>query len=156
MAHWTKNTEHAGAKNGGGFYGTRNEAKASSKVGRRQNDQAAIAEGLSEVAASEREAVDLAHDAAIIASASITVEDLPVGDLFTVQEQEMWERPRPVKMTSSPASAVAAFNAALTTRDDFCDEIAVVVHRSDENGDYSFVGRLTREHIGSRLVGVAS
>jgi hypothetical protein len=40
---WIK-TEHAGAKNGGGHWGSREEAKELSKVARRHADAAAIAE----------------------------------------------------------------------------------------------------------------
>lgn len=34
-------TEHNGAKNGGGYWGTRKEAKAIAKKGRRANDKKA-------------------------------------------------------------------------------------------------------------------
>jgi hypothetical protein len=37
-------TEHSGAKNGGGLWGTRNEAKKASKRRRRRNDKKAIKE----------------------------------------------------------------------------------------------------------------
>jgi hypothetical protein len=43
-------TEHAGAKNGGGYYGTRVEAKAESRVKRRHDDRAAVEEELEEPA----------------------------------------------------------------------------------------------------------
>jgi RNA-splicing ligase RtcB len=39
-----KKTEHAGAKNGGGYWGRRAEAKAHSKVSRRQKDKALVRE----------------------------------------------------------------------------------------------------------------
>lgn len=55
MAHWTHKTEHNGAKNGGGFYGTRLEAKTSSNVGRRHNDRRHCDEGLREHMDSENE-----------------------------------------------------------------------------------------------------
>ena len=44
MAHWGVRTEHAGAKNGGGYYGRRAEAKADSRVKRRANDLHAVTE----------------------------------------------------------------------------------------------------------------
>lgn len=40
-------TEHSGAKNGGGFWGTRREAKALSSRIRRIADKRAVQEGLS-------------------------------------------------------------------------------------------------------------
>lgn len=47
MAYGTKHmrTEHTGAKNGGGFWGTRNEAKVASRKRRRAADRAAVREG---------------------------------------------------------------------------------------------------------------
>lgn len=42
-------TEHAGAKNGGGWWGHREEAKALSRVHRRLDDGAAVAEQLDEL-----------------------------------------------------------------------------------------------------------
>ena len=39
MSHSKCKTEHAGAKNGGGFYGKRAEAKAASRVKRRTADK---------------------------------------------------------------------------------------------------------------------
>ena len=45
MAHWTHRTEHSGGKNGGGFHGTRVEAKSASNIGRRAWDDAAVDEG---------------------------------------------------------------------------------------------------------------
>lgn len=45
MALKVMKTEHAGAKNGGGFWGRRVEAKAVSRKARRRNDKAAVFEG---------------------------------------------------------------------------------------------------------------
>lgn len=42
MAHWGAKTEHAGAKNGGGYHGRRAEAKVDSKAKRRANDKHAV------------------------------------------------------------------------------------------------------------------
>jgi len=49
MAHGTKHmrTEHAGAKNGGGFWGRRAEAKSASRKRRRANDRALTREARS-------------------------------------------------------------------------------------------------------------
>lgn len=44
MAKKTR-TEHSGGKNGGGYWGTREEAKSRSKILRRQNDKDLEAEG---------------------------------------------------------------------------------------------------------------
>lgn len=46
MAHGTKGmrTEHAGAKNGGGFFGPRADAKRASRKRRRRADHAAVRE----------------------------------------------------------------------------------------------------------------
>lgn len=44
MAKKTR-TEHAGGKNGGGYWGSREEAKSRSKIVRRQNDKELEAEG---------------------------------------------------------------------------------------------------------------
>lgn len=43
MAYRTR-TEHAGAKNGGGFRGTRAEAKTISRISRRAADKAVVRE----------------------------------------------------------------------------------------------------------------
>lgn len=48
MAMKAKRTEHAGAKNGGGFWGYRAEAKRGSDKRRRANDRAAVDEGARE------------------------------------------------------------------------------------------------------------
>lgn len=46
MAHGRRiKTEHAGAKNGGGYYGRRVEAKTNSKKKRRANDKREAREG---------------------------------------------------------------------------------------------------------------
>jgi hypothetical protein len=42
VAYEVKKTEHAGAKNGGGYWGTRADAKKGSKKARRANDKAAV------------------------------------------------------------------------------------------------------------------
>ena len=49
MAYGTKGmrTEHTGAKNGGGFFGTRAEAKVASRKRRRAADRAAAREARS-------------------------------------------------------------------------------------------------------------
>ena len=44
----TIRTEHAGAKNGGGFRGHRQEAKAISRINRRAADKKAVREGAKE------------------------------------------------------------------------------------------------------------
>ena len=44
-----KKTEHAGAKNGGGHWGGREEAKSISKKARRINNKKDIKQGLSEL-----------------------------------------------------------------------------------------------------------
>jgi hypothetical protein len=44
-------TEHTGAKNGGGYWGLRVEAKAESRVKRRHDDRAEIEERLEDVRA---------------------------------------------------------------------------------------------------------
>ena len=56
MAHWGVKTEHAGAKNGGGYYGHRVAAKADSNVKRRANDKQAVDAELRELGPSERKA----------------------------------------------------------------------------------------------------
>ncbi len=38
-------TEHAGAKNGGGYFGRRAQAKAESRTKRRHDDQATVRDG---------------------------------------------------------------------------------------------------------------
>jgi len=48
MAHHTRMTEHAGAKNGGGYWGPRAEAKTASNKGRRANDRKAVKAGREE------------------------------------------------------------------------------------------------------------
>ena len=48
-------TEHAGAKNGGGYWGRRAEAKAVSNVVRRHSDNAAVDEGLAEIESEKTE-----------------------------------------------------------------------------------------------------
>ena len=50
-------TEHAGAENGGGYYGTRVEAKAESRVKRRHDDRVAVGEEL-----------DTAHGTTVVTS----------------------------------------------------------------------------------------
>ncbi len=44
MGYEVKKTEHSGAKNGGGFWGTRADAKEESNQARRVNDRAAFEE----------------------------------------------------------------------------------------------------------------
>jgi rubrerythrin len=44
MAYGVRKTEHGGAKNGGGYRGSRVEAKVESKTIRRRNDEVAIRE----------------------------------------------------------------------------------------------------------------
>lgn len=44
-----KKTEHAGAKNGGGHWGSREEAKSLSKKGRRKGNKIEIKKGLDEL-----------------------------------------------------------------------------------------------------------
>lgn len=51
MATKEKKTEHAGAKNGGGFWGKREEAKASSKSARRIGSKRIIRKELEELKA---------------------------------------------------------------------------------------------------------
>ena len=55
MAHWGVKTEHAGAKNGGGYYGHREEAKTNSKVKRRANDKHAVRAELRDLEADDRQ-----------------------------------------------------------------------------------------------------
>jgi hypothetical protein len=55
MAIQKERTEHAGAKNGGGFWGTRAEAKESSKVLRRINGRRQIREELKREKCYEKE-----------------------------------------------------------------------------------------------------
>lgn len=50
-----KKTEHAGAKNGGGHWGTREEAKALSKKARRINNKKDIKQELSNLKDSSKE-----------------------------------------------------------------------------------------------------
>jgi hypothetical protein len=54
MAYFVEKTEHNGAKNGGGHYGTRVEAKTASKVKRRQNSKNAAQRELAEMLAEDR------------------------------------------------------------------------------------------------------
>lgn len=49
MAHWTKATEHSGAKKGqGAYWGRKRDAKEDSNHGRRENDKVSIEEQLKE------------------------------------------------------------------------------------------------------------
>jgi len=151
MAHWTKQTEHAGAKNGGGFYGTRSEAKAASKVGRRQSDRGAIAEGLAETLSVRADATYAAADAAVIEDSTIAVEDLPVGDLLIVSVHDSWEQARIVRTTSAPKRAVQAFNIEVVDAMSHCDWVSVQVLKLDEHGDYVPAGRVARDWVGGRV-----
>ena len=46
MAHWSKTTEHSGAKKGkGAYWGRKKTAKKDSNVGRRVNDKKAVKDG---------------------------------------------------------------------------------------------------------------
>ena len=125
MAFQTTYTEHAGAKNGGGMWATREEAKVSSNVGRRRNDDAAIDEGLAEIAEDEAEA----NRAAIEAAAGITVEDVEEGAHYTVEKVIDWEGTINVLRTRSRENAVAAFNATVVERETCADSVRLTVFR---------------------------
>lgn len=142
MAHWTHQTEHAGAKNGGGFYGLRVEAKTASKIGRRRNDRAVIEEYLLE------EDVQEPPSEPFESTARLTLADLPQGNLFIVSLSEAWESPRIRLTTSSPERAVAAFNAHLEEPENYCDEILMEVSALNEDGDYHLVSRVSRPYLG--------
>jgi len=47
-------TEHAGAKNGGGYWGRRVQAKTESRIKRRQDDRAAVEEERADVESTPR------------------------------------------------------------------------------------------------------
>ncbi len=135
MAHWTRNTEHAGAKNGGGFHGTRNEAKAASKVGRRAAGRRAIDEGLAEVAASDAERAEQRAAATRLADAARTVAETPEGDLYIVRSGDRYEGPSDRLMTVNRENAlVAAATELLDTYDG--NIVCIVVLTAQDNGDF--------------------
>lgn len=65
MAKKTK-TEHSGAKNGGGFWGTREEAKTISKSLRRNNDKDEVKEQLDEIENEEGSKKSISKEAQIL------------------------------------------------------------------------------------------
>ena len=134
MAHWTHNTEHAGAKNGGGFHGTRNEAKAASKVGRRAAGRRAIDEGLSEVAATDAERAEQRAAAERLADAARTVAETPEGDLYIVRAGDAYEGPSDRLMTTNRENALVVAAAELLDTYDG-DIVRIVVLTAQDNGD---------------------
>ena len=58
MAHEVKRTEHAGAKNGGGFWGPRAVAKAGSKKVRRHNDDQRVRADVDDYFYGQRDVLD--------------------------------------------------------------------------------------------------
>lgn len=152
MAHWTGNTEHSGAKRGGsGYYGKTGEAKAASKIGRRQASRSAVAEGLDEHYADIHEAEQAVEREGFIARSTITVADLPEGNLYVVREREQYEGDRDRLTTASPDNAVAKFNDLVLDPEAWCDHAVVAVYSLLESGDYDFVGRVTRPLVGREV-----
>lgn len=96
-------TEHAGAKNHGGYNGKRKEAKTVSKHLRRQNDKRAIAVGLTMCAA-------------LAALSGCAVTDKPASDLsgagFVQMELNAWSKANLIANDRELAERIAVNRSA--------------------------------------------
>jgi len=151
MALWTHKTEHAGAKNGGGYHGTRLEAKTSSNVGRRACDRYYADEGLTEYYEGKASAVAKRKHEALVVEATLTVADVTKGDLYRVIEHEAHEADRERLMTRSVERAVEKFNELVLAAGRYIDDVALSTYRCNDNGDYEWDARLVRPGIGDKL-----
>lgn len=125
MALTTTMTEHAGAKNGGGMWATRLEAKTASKVGRRRLGRSLIEEGLSEIAEDEAELDEAARVQALKDEVTLKAEDVTEGDFYEVVETEPWGPNRMICRTPSLAKALAKFNEAVCNKETSYSDVAL-------------------------------
>jgi len=153
MSHWTHQTEHCGAKNGGGFRGTRAEAKAASKVGRRALDRAFIEEGLDEIVDEEVSARLVEAEAERIAQHTFDEFAVHDSDLYIVEAMEPWEAPKRLLITASKANAIEVANQAALDPNNYYEVILITMmdlDTLDVPGDYETFGQVFRHCVPNR------